>query len=86
LRALLTDHGFTISVFIALVITLMFAYVFEASQETMRNPGGPGHPDCGGGIRLAPRFRAPVMMIALTLIHTLLKRASGCGSERETSG
>jgi hypothetical protein len=33
LRALLTDHGFTISVFIALVITLMFAYAFEASQE-----------------------------------------------------
>jgi formate-dependent nitrite reductase membrane component NrfD len=33
LRALLTDYGFTISVLIALVITLMFAYVFEASQE-----------------------------------------------------
>ena len=33
MRALLTDYGFTISVLIALVITLMFAYVFEASQE-----------------------------------------------------
>jgi hypothetical protein len=33
LRARLTDYGFTISVFIALVITVMFAYVFEASQE-----------------------------------------------------
>lgn len=32
-RALLTDNGFTISVLIALVITLMFAYVFEASKE-----------------------------------------------------
>jgi len=27
------DHGLTISVFIALVITVMFAYAFEASQE-----------------------------------------------------
>jgi len=33
LRALLTDHGFTISVFVAVAITAMFAYVFEASQE-----------------------------------------------------
>jgi len=33
LRALLTDHGFTISVFIAVAITVRFAYVFEASQE-----------------------------------------------------
>jgi hypothetical protein len=33
LRALLIDHGFTISVFIAVAITMMFAYVFEASQE-----------------------------------------------------
>jgi formate-dependent nitrite reductase membrane component NrfD len=33
LRALLTSYCFTISVLIALVITLMFAYVFEASQE-----------------------------------------------------
>jgi hypothetical protein len=33
LRALLTDHGFTISVFIALVITVMFAYAFDASEE-----------------------------------------------------
>jgi hypothetical protein len=33
LRALLTNHGFTVSVFIAVAITVMFAYVFEASQE-----------------------------------------------------
>jgi hypothetical protein len=33
LRALLTDYGFTISVFIAVVITVMFAYAFDASQE-----------------------------------------------------
>ena len=33
MRALLTSYCFTISVFIALVITMMFAYVFEASQE-----------------------------------------------------
>jgi hypothetical protein len=33
LRALLTDHGFTISVFIAVAITAMFAYGFGASQE-----------------------------------------------------
>ena len=33
LRALLTDHGFTISVFVAVAITAMFAYIFEASQE-----------------------------------------------------
>jgi hypothetical protein len=32
-RALLTNHGFTISVFVALAITAMYAYVFEASQE-----------------------------------------------------
>jgi hypothetical protein len=33
LRALLTNYCFTISVFIAVAITAMFAYVFEASQE-----------------------------------------------------
>ena len=32
-RALLTSHGFTISVFVAVAITAMHAYVFEASQE-----------------------------------------------------
>ena len=33
MRALLTNHGFTISVFVAVAITAMFAFVFEASQE-----------------------------------------------------
>jgi putative effector of murein hydrolase len=33
LRALLITHGFTISVFVAMAITAMFAFVFEASQE-----------------------------------------------------
>src|ERR1700675_1370793 len=33
LRALLTNHGFTISVFFAVAITAMFAFIFEASQE-----------------------------------------------------
>lgn len=33
LRALLLNHGFTISVFAAIAITAMFAFVFEASQE-----------------------------------------------------
>lgn len=33
MRALLTSHGFTISVFVAVAITAMYAYVFEASQE-----------------------------------------------------
>jgi hypothetical protein len=33
LRELLTNHGFTISVFVAVAITAMFAFVFEASQE-----------------------------------------------------
>src|ERR1700721_3862217 len=33
LRALLTNHGFTISVFVAVAITAMFAFVFEVSQE-----------------------------------------------------
>ena len=32
-RALLTSHGFTISVFVAVAVTAMYAYVFEASQE-----------------------------------------------------
>jgi putative effector of murein hydrolase len=32
-RALLTNSGFTISVFVAVAITAMFAYVFGASQE-----------------------------------------------------
>jgi hypothetical protein len=32
-RALLTSHGFTISVFVAVAITAMYAYVFEASEE-----------------------------------------------------
>ena len=33
MRALLTNHGFTISVFVAVAITAMYAYVFDASQE-----------------------------------------------------
>jgi hypothetical protein len=33
MRALLTNHGFTISVFVAVAITAMFAFVLEASQE-----------------------------------------------------
>jgi len=33
LRALLTNHGFTISVFVAVAITAMFAFVFDVSQE-----------------------------------------------------
>ena len=33
MRALLTNHGLTISVFVAVAITAMYAYVFEASQE-----------------------------------------------------
>jgi H+/gluconate symporter-like permease len=32
-RALLTNHGFTISVFVAVAITAMFAFVFEAAPE-----------------------------------------------------
>ena len=32
-RALLTSHGFTISVFVAVAITAMFAFVLEASPE-----------------------------------------------------
>jgi hypothetical protein len=30
---LLTNHGFTIPVFVAVAITAMFAFLFEASQE-----------------------------------------------------
>ena len=33
MRALLLNHGLTISVFAAIAITAMFAFVFEASQE-----------------------------------------------------
>ena len=33
LRALLTSHGFTISVFVALAITVTFAFLFEAPKE-----------------------------------------------------
>jgi putative effector of murein hydrolase len=33
LRALLTSHGFTISVFVAVAITATFAFLFEAPQE-----------------------------------------------------
>ena len=33
MRALLTNHGFTISVFVAVAITAMFAFVLEPSQE-----------------------------------------------------
>jgi hypothetical protein len=33
LRTQLTNHGFTISVFVAVAITAMFAFLFEASQE-----------------------------------------------------
>jgi hypothetical protein len=33
LRALLTNHGFAISVFVAVAITVMFAFVLGASQQ-----------------------------------------------------
>ena len=33
MRALLTNHGFTTSVFFAVAITAMFSFLFEASQE-----------------------------------------------------
>lgn len=33
MRALLTNHSFTISVFVAVAITAMFAFVFEAAPE-----------------------------------------------------
>jgi hypothetical protein len=33
LRALLTNHGFTISVFVAVAITVTFAFLFEAPKE-----------------------------------------------------
>jgi hypothetical protein len=33
LRALLTNHGFTISVFVAVAVTAIFAFVFEAPPE-----------------------------------------------------
>ncbi len=33
MRALLTNHGLTISVFIAVAIAAMFAFVFEAAPE-----------------------------------------------------
>jgi len=33
MRGLLTNHGFTISVFVAVAITATFAFVFEPSQE-----------------------------------------------------
>jgi hypothetical protein len=33
MRALLTNHGFTIAVFAAVAVTAMFAFVLEASQE-----------------------------------------------------
>jgi hypothetical protein len=32
LRALLANHGFTVSVFVAVAITAMFGYVFDVSQ------------------------------------------------------
>jgi hypothetical protein len=33
MRALLANHGFTISVFVAVTITATYAYVFEAPEE-----------------------------------------------------
>ena len=33
MRALLTNHSFTISVFVAVAITVMFAFAFEAAPE-----------------------------------------------------
>jgi hypothetical protein len=33
LRELPANHGFTISVFLAVAITAMFAFVFQASRE-----------------------------------------------------
>ena len=38
MRALLTNHGFTISVFVAVAITAMFTFVFEAPQELVATP------------------------------------------------
>src|SRR5882724_6776756 len=59
-RALLTNHGFTISVFVAVAIMAVFAFVFEAAPELV-TAVGPGHPDGSGGIRHAFEFGAPAM-------------------------
>ena len=37
MRSLLTNYGFTISVFVAVTMTAVFAFVFEASQELVAN-------------------------------------------------
>jgi hypothetical protein len=42
LRALLANHGFTISVFVAAAITAMFALIFDASQELIATLSIPG--------------------------------------------
>jgi hypothetical protein len=61
LRALLRDHGFTISVFGAVAITAMFAFAFEASQEFVASLLILGVLTAAGGARLALGFRAPAM-------------------------
>jgi hypothetical protein len=81
LRVLLTNHGFTISVYVAVAIATMFAYVFEASQELAATLLVLGILIAVAG-RICLLFRFGAQAVTPT---TLIQRVSGnesdCGQE-----
>jgi len=76
-RALLTNHGFTISVFVAVAITAVFAFVFEAAPELVPTLL------VLGILTAAAEYERPAMT-ATTLIHPVSASASDGTDGRES--
>jgi hypothetical protein len=79
LRTLLTNHGFTISVFVAVAITAMFAFIRSISRARC-NPAGLGHSHRVRRIHLSFEFGAQAVTTT-TLIQRVSRNESNCGQE-----
>ncbi len=82
MRALLTNHGFTISVFVAVVITV-FAFVFEAAPELVPTLLVLGMLTAAAEYVMRSSSGAPAVT-ATTLIHPVSASASDGTDGRES--
>jgi CBS-domain-containing membrane protein len=83
LRALATNHGFTISVFAAVAITAIFACLCRASQEFAAVQLTLGILTAMAENVLHPTSGA-LAATAITPIHTRIGNESNCANERES--
>ena len=83
MRALLTNHGFTISVFVAVAITAMFAFVFEAAPELVAALLVLGILTAAAEYVMRSSSGAPAVT-ATTLIHPVSASASDGTDGRES--